>query len=1763
MSNKRQLARQATASAQLMRAAQPKTPQGLCLLQDLSERVQAKRNQIMTGYRPRDRTPSSGLAPWLLTLALLGNRGASAADAVNLTSHRLFADALTSNLYSSDNPNGCSSALGVSMAFSLLYPGTQGNGTVELQGAMGFPLNKSQLVWEEVSERMTTASGGQCAGSVWNGVCNREAPLLKIANSVWLDDGSTLSQNYSTVVGEYASQINFTSPQSPVIVNEWVENSTNGLIDSIVDPTKPLYPPYVLIAINSIYLKAAWRDQFSKYRTNLDRFYKSLIREEAEGAADAHFMNAVEYYPYSHSAVPGYQVVELPFASSQMSMIFVLPQLENSEAVNSTKLLSSLDKLQRTRLALALPKFKFESNYDDELKAALEATGIDSVFREGTGALCGIFEDSANCNKLIVDKVIQKTVIDVNEEGVEAAAVTALAVGATSVFIDPNSPYKMVLDHPFQFFIFDKTEEVVLFEGRVGEPGLPAADPTIALMQASREDETFWIDAFDVEPRDAPVDLSDAIDPIPNDVDSIPIGVPVIIVGTDSPPGGEGSTVVPTVPSDTSVATDPTVTDPSSTIIATGKCDASDLEVWIALGGTAARPEHSNFCSRTYNGGCFLDAECIETCFREEHGYSEECATCFGVIPSCSITSGCMMVCMSDSLSPECATCNAPCVEELDACTGFPSATDPTTVADASTVSTSATDPGATDPAVSVMSTDPSATLPSATDPTVADSSTTAATSPSSTAAPSTVEMDPAAHQAFADELTSRLHENANECSSALGVSMAFSLVYPGCTGVGEEQVREAMGYPEGSSGVLVWEKTTDLMLGNSDGCVDDWYCKPLLEIANSVWLDDGDRLNATYESVVGEYARQIDFESKLSPVLVNEWVEESTNGLIDSIVDESKPLFPPYVLLAINSIYFKAAWRDQFEDYHTTLDNFYSPLSRGMEAFQAHFMHAVEYYPYSDTALRNHHVIGLPFDNSEMSMIFVTPNLGYDGEALTSTEVLAAWDDLERTRVALALPKFKFESKYEGDLEAALQDIGIVAPFEEGTRSLCGIFENLDCDKLVVDKVIQKTAIDVNEEGVEAAAVTMVGVVLESAPAPDLTPPMLVMLDRPFQFFIYDAAEGLTLFEGRVGDPGVPDDDPGTPLFDASHADEGFWTDAFGVPSPLDPPAGTTSTESTAVGGVVTTEPAVVFEVEMNATAHQEFADELVSVLYENDNECSSALGVSMAFSLVYPGCTGEGEEQVRDALRYPEGTNAVLVWERTTTRMLDDSSGCVDDWYCKPLLEIANSVWLDVGDVLNKTYRSVVGEYAKQIDFRSQLSPVLVNEWVEESTNGLIDSIVDESKPLFPPYALLAINSIYFKASWRDQFEDYLTNLDSFYASAKRDAELSKTPFMHAVEYYQYSHTALPGHQVVELPFDNSEISMVFVLPRSDGGGKVTSIGLLAAMDELERTRIALSLPKFKFESTYDDKLMEALRATGIEAPFEEGTRSLCGIFENKNCDNLIVDKVIQKTVIDVNEEGVEAAAVTMVGVSLTSLPEPDLTPPVLMVLDHPFQFWIYDRKEGLMLFEGRVGAPGTPDAEPGLLDLQHSDEDFWSNLFDVEPVEPPEEATPPDATASTPPATVSDSPSTSPTGATGSGISLPVEATAPPTTLPTNTSDTVTSPTSSPSSTNASGTSPPTDTVGLPTPSPTISSPSSPPSPSTAAATSSPTDPPTKRPTATSESTTSLPTKAPVASTPSFPATEPGSSSGRTMSRGWSFFIALVLSVILWRKDFCELL
>lgn len=110
---------------------------------------------------------------------------------------------------------------------------------------------------------------------------------------------------------------------------------------------------------------------------------------------------------------------------------------------------------------------------------------------------------------------------------------------------------------------------------------------------------------------------------------------------------------------------------------AVATCNEQDVEIWIQSGGESTRPTQSNFCSRIYtdsvtNNLCLITPSCISECFQSTYKYSEPCSNCFAAIPTCSIQNMCTYLCAADSFSEECRTCNLPCVEEFNLCTGLP-----------------------------------------------------------------------------------------------------------------------------------------------------------------------------------------------------------------------------------------------------------------------------------------------------------------------------------------------------------------------------------------------------------------------------------------------------------------------------------------------------------------------------------------------------------------------------------------------------------------------------------------------------------------------------------------------------------------------------------------------------------------------------------------------------------------------------------------------------------------------------------------------------------------------------------------------------------------------------------------------------------------------------------------------------------------------------------------------------------------------------------
>ncbi len=292
---------------------------------------------------------------------------------------------------------------------------------------------------------------------------------------------------------------------------------------------------------------------------------------------------------------------------------------------------------------------------------------------------------------------------------------------------------------------------------------------------------------------------------------------------------------------------------------------------------------------------------------------------------------------------------------------------------------------------------------------------------------------------------------------------------------------------------------------------------------------------------------------------------------------------------------------------------------------------------------------------------------------------------------------------------------------------------------------------------------------------------------------------------------------------------------------------------------------------------------------------------------------------------------------------------------------LEIANSIWYRQEFQVIPAFLDVNRQFYKAevngMDFNAAGAADRINDWVNTKTRGKINQIVER---LEADLMMLLINAVYFKGSWEQQFDESLTERGVFYPETDA-AYVLHGDYMqveHAFGYAQH-----PGFEMVELPYGNKKYSMLVLRP-GNGESVGDLVDLLAetegtallGLEGLSARNMRLYLPKFKF--SYKNKLNDELEALGMAEAFSDAA-DFTGINAN---GQLKISEVNHKSFIEVNEEGTEAAAVTSVGIVLTSVGPQAMT----FKLDKPFLFAIREMSSGLILFVGQVNDPASEETK-----------------------------------------------------------------------------------------------------------------------------------------------------------------------------------------------------
>jgi len=288
------------------------------------------------------------------------------------------------------------------------------------------------------------------------------------------------------------------------------------------------------------------------------------------------------------------------------------------------------------------------------------------------------------------------------------------------------------------------------------------------------------------------------------------------------------------------------------------------------------------------------------------------------------------------------------------------------------------------------------------------------------------------------------------------------------------------------------------------------------LGIANALMLAPGAVTSDAYvKRLKQEYAAEVFHNAGLDEI--NAWVKRTTQGKIDRILDQ--PVRKGIVL--IDAVYFKQAWRAPFFPRDTENDDFHlSPNS----TIKVATMHQRGYFPV--VSRPGYRAIRLPYLTGSLSMVVILPDAVEGATALAqqldSSELaeLFVMLRLEDVYTDLSLPRFK--TGFAAKLKSRYQQLGLMRPFDEDRADFSGITGRpREQVRVWIDDIVHRVALEVAEEGVEAAAASatsLVEITSAGRREPSLAEPFTV--DRPFLFYVSDDKTGAILFAGRISDP-------------------------------------------------------------------------------------------------------------------------------------------------------------------------------------------------------------------------------------------------------------------------------------------------------------------------------------------------------------------------------------------------------------------------------------------------------------------------------------------------------------------------------------------------------------------------------------------------------------------------------------------------------------------
>jgi serpin B len=344
----------------------------------------------------------------------------------------------------------------ISSALGMTYGGARGDTAKEIAKAMHFSLDPADLhsAFSDISKEIADEGN------------SKRGYQLTAANALWgqKDAGFTpeflklTKENY----GAGLQEVDFIRAAGAArkTINDWVEKETKNTIKDLI-PDGLLTPNTRLVLTNAIYFKGSWLSKFKKDATTDGDFHLSLDKD-----VEVPFMKQDVKFGYYDN--PVFQMLELPYVGEDVTMVILLPKeidgLPRLEKLLTAEAVANwIERLRKEDVVITLPKFKVTSQF--QLQKELSALGMPRAFTFDAD-FSGM---NGGKEPLRIADVVHKAFVDVNEEGTEAGAATAV-VTETKGAPMPKKLFVFRADHPFLFMIRDTRNDSLLFLGRMANP---------------------------------------------------------------------------------------------------------------------------------------------------------------------------------------------------------------------------------------------------------------------------------------------------------------------------------------------------------------------------------------------------------------------------------------------------------------------------------------------------------------------------------------------------------------------------------------------------------------------------------------------------------------------------------------------------------------------------------------------------------------------------------------------------------------------------------------------------------------------------------------------------------------------------------------------------------------------------------------------------------------------------------------------------------------------------------------------------------------------------------------------------------------------------------------------------------------------------------------------------------------------------------------------------------------------------------------------